>query len=109
MSFLFLPTLSSVDLTEDGEVTAASGPDEAIRLGGVMEGLLPITSSKTEYHFQDAAVTSPSSVPTPVCGHLRSYKNLKAKYQDQIMKEFKFWGEQKFCPQASALSQKLSQ
>ncbi len=23
------------------------------------------------------------------------------------MKEFKFWGEQKFCPQASALSQKL--
>ncbi len=110
MSFLFLPTLSSVDLTEDGEVTAASGPDEAIRLGGVMEGLLlPITSSKTEYHFQDAAVTSPSSVPTPVCGHLRSYKNLKAKYQDQIMKEFKFWGEQKFCPQASARSQKLSE
>jgi hypothetical protein len=74
VSFLFLPTLSTVDLTEDGEVKAASGPDEAIRLGGVMEGLPPIASSKTEYLLQDAAVTSPSSVLTPVCGHLRSYK-----------------------------------
>lgn len=82
MSFLFLPTLSAVGLTEDGEVTATSGPDEAIKLGGVTEGLPPIASSKTEYHFQDAAVTSPSSVLTPVCEHLRSYKNVKAKYQD---------------------------
>lgn len=47
-----------------------------------MEGLPPIASSMAEYHFQDAAVTPPSSVLTPVCGHFRSYKYLKTEYQD---------------------------
>ncbi len=43
-------------LGEDEEATATSGPDEAIRAGGVMEDLPLIASSMAAYHFQDAAV-----------------------------------------------------
>ncbi len=64
-------------LAEVEEATATSGPDEAIRAGGVMEGLPPIASSMAAYHFQDASVGSPSSVLTPVCGHFRSYRNVQ--------------------------------
>ncbi len=42
-----------------------------------MEGLPPIASFM--YHFQYAAVGSPSSVLTPFAGHLRSYKNAQNK------------------------------
>ncbi len=51
-------------LAENEEATATSGPDEAIRAGGVMEGLPLIASSMAAYNFQDAAVGSPSSDPT---------------------------------------------
>ncbi len=54
--------MSGAGVTEDVEAIAT---DEAIRAGGVMEGLPPIASSmgpSWRYHFQDAAVGSPSSV-----------------------------------------------
>jgi len=57
--------VSGAGVTEDVEAIATSEPDEAIRAGGVMEGLPPIASSmgpSWRYHFQDAAVGSPSSV-----------------------------------------------
>ncbi len=53
--------LAGSGLAEDEAATATSGPDEAIRAGGVMECLPPIASSMAAYHFQDAAVGSPSS------------------------------------------------
>ncbi len=69
--------LAGSGLAEDEAATATSRPDEAIRAGGVMEGLPPIASSMAAYHFQDAAVGSPSSVLTLVCGHFRSYRNVQ--------------------------------
>ncbi|TDG97605.1 hypothetical protein EPR50_G00228020 [Perca flavescens] len=48
--------------TEGGSTTATSWDDEAMRTGGVTDGLPPIASSISEYHFQDAAVAS-----TPQC------------------------------------------
>lgn len=58
-----------------GSGVSEDGPDEAIRAGGVIDGLPPIASSMALYHFQGAAVGSPCSVLTPVCGHFRSYIN----------------------------------
>ncbi len=68
--FLDALGVSGAGVTEDVEATATSGPDEAIRAGGVMEGLPPVASSMALYHFQDAAVASTSSVLTPVAGHI---------------------------------------
>ncbi len=49
MSFgLFIDALADSGLTEDEETTATSGPDEAVRAGGVM----------ALDHFQDTAVDS---------------------------------------------------
>ena len=73
---LFLTGVSSclLSVLEGGEDTAASGLAEAIRTGGVMDGLPPIV-----YHFHDAATASPTSVLTPDWVHFKSYKNTIAK------------------------------
>ncbi len=55
----------------------------------VMEGLPPIASSMAAYHFQDAAVGSPSSVLTPVCGHFRSYRNVQNTKSLILITQFK--------------------
>ncbi len=58
------------------EATTASGPDDEISTGGVMDGLLPNAASITPHHFQEAAVASPPSVLMPVLGHFKSCKKV---------------------------------
>ena len=55
-----------------GGIPATSRLDEAKKTGGVRDGLAPSASSIREYHFQEAAVTPPPSVLTPVRGFLSS-------------------------------------
>ena len=52
----------------DEDTVAASWPADAMRHGGVMLGLSPNASSISPNHGQDAAVSSPPSVLTPVLG-----------------------------------------
>ncbi len=69
MSFgLPLDALAGSGVTEDEETTAASGPDETVRAGGVMELLIHGTGP---FPF-------PSS---PVCRHFRSYKDAQTQYK----------------------------
>jgi len=61
--------------TEPRELTAGtmeSSSDEAMRMGGWMDGLPPIASSMRSNHFHVPAVDSPDSVPIPVGGFLSS-------------------------------------
>ena len=72
--------LFGVDTVEEAPLTfvttgrgvTTSRLDEAKRTGGVTDGLAPSASSIREYHFQEAAVTPPPSVLTPVRGFLSS-------------------------------------
>ena len=62
--------------TEDGVATAAPWPEEEITTGGEMDGFCPRIPSISLYHFHDAAVAFPSSVPTPDWGLRKSYATL---------------------------------
>ena len=76
-SRLFLAgTGSGVSGTESGEAWDVDdvdcGQEVDIRIGGVIDGLLPMASSISLNHFQFEAVFSPDSVPLPLGGFLTS-------------------------------------
>ncbi len=72
-------SLSSTDADGDkpgsldtAELPVTSASHESIRMGGSIDGLLPIASCIAENHGHVAAVASPLSVPVPVGGQRSS-------------------------------------
>ncbi len=73
MSFgLSLDALAGSGVTDDEETTATTGPDEAVKAGGVMEGLIHGTGCCCGLSILSAQLT-------PVCRHFRSYKNAQTQ------------------------------
>ncbi len=63
MSFgLPLDALAGSGVTEDEETTAASGPDETVRAGGVMELLIHGTGPFPFHPHQSADISDPTKM-----------------------------------------------